>query len=248
MSRKLIAGNWKMNGLTADAEALARGLGQRYAAANPGFDMLICPPAPMIGVAGSAIAGTGIMLGGQDCHGEASGAHTGDVAAEMLADLGCSHVLVGHSERRQNHGETDGQVQAKALAAHRAGLVAVICIGETLEERDAGETLAVCSRQIAGSIPAAAAADTIVVAYEPVWAIGTGRTPTVQDVAETHAHIRGTLSARLAGADAIRILYGGSVKPGNAAELMAVPNVDGALVGGASLSVEDFWGIGQACG
>ncbi len=248
MSRKLIAGNWKMNGLTADAEALARGLAQRYAAASPGFDMLICPPAPMIGVAGAAIGGTGLLLGGQDCHAEATGAHTGDVAAEMLADLGCSHVIVGHSERRQNHGETDEEVQAKALAAHRAGLVAVICIGETLEERDAGETLTVCSRQIAGSIPAAAAADTIVVAYEPVWAIGSGRTPTVQDVAETHAHIRGTLSARLAGADAIRILYGGSVKPGNAAELMAVPNVDGALVGGASLAVEDFWGIGQACG
>lgn len=248
MSRKLIAGNWKMNGLAADAEALARRLGERYAAEQPGFDMLICPPAPMIGIAGAAIAGTGVLLGGQDCHAEAGGAHTGDVAAEMLADLGCAHVIVGHSERRQNHGETDEEVRGKALAAHRAGLVSVICIGETLEERDAGETLAVCSRQIAGSIPAAAAADTVVVAYEPVWAIGTGRTPTVQDVAETHAHIRGTLSARLAGADAIRILYGGSVKPGNAAELMAVANVDGALVGGASLSVEDFWGIGHACG
>ncbi len=248
MSRKLIAGNWKMNCLTAESEALAGGLAERYRAAGAGFDLLVCPPAPMIAAVRPVVAGSGVALGGQDCHAEASGAHTGDVAAEMLADLGCSHVIVGHSERRQDHGETDETVQAKAAAAHRAGLVAVICIGETLEQRDAGETLSVCASQIAGSIPAGASAENVVVAYEPVWAIGTGRTPTVQDVAETHAHIRGTLSARMAGAEAVRILYGGSVKPGNAAELMAVANVDGALVGGASLSVEDFWAIGQACG
>ncbi len=247
MPRKLIAGNWKMNGLTADAKALAGALAERYRAAAPGFDMLVCPPAPMIGTVAAAIAGSGVALGGQDCHAEPSGAHTGDTAAEMLADLGCSHVIVGHSERRQDHGETDSQVQAKALAAHRAGLVAVICIGETLEERDAGETLAVCSRQITGSIPAGATAETTVLAYEPVWAIGTGRTPTAADVAETHAHIRGTLAARMAGAEEVRILYGGSVKPSNAAELMAVDNVDGALVGGASLKADDFWAIAQAC-
>ena len=248
MPRKLIAGNWKMNSLAADAEALAGDLAERYRAASPGFDMLVCPPAPLIGTVRAAVAGSGVALGGQDCHAEASGAHTGDIAAEMLADLGCSHVIVGHSERRQDHGETDEQVQAKALAAHRAGLVAVICIGETLEERDAGDTLTVCSRQIAGSIPSGATAENMVVAYEPVWAIGTGRTPTAGDVAETHAHIRGTLSARMAGAENVRILYGGSVKPGNAEELMAVANVDGALVGGASLKADDFWAIGQACG
>ncbi len=248
MPRKLIAGNWKMNGLVADAEALAGDLAERYRAASPGFDMLVCPPAPLVGTVRAAIAGSGVALGGQDCHAEASGAHTGDTAAEMLADLGCSHVIVGHSERRQDHGETDEQVQAKALAAHRAGLVAVICIGETLEERDAGDTLTVCSRQIAGSIPSGATAENMVVAYEPVWAIGTGRTPTAADVAETHAHIRGTLSARMAGAENVRILYGGSVKPSNAEELMAVANVDGALVGGASLKADDFWAIGQACG
>ena len=248
MPRKLIAGNWKMNGLTADAEALAGDLAERYRAASPGFDMLVCPPAPLIGTVRAAVAGSSVALGGQDCHAEASGAHTGDIAAEMLADLGCSHVIVGHSERRQDHGETDEQVQAKALAAHRAGLVAVICIGETLEERDAGETLTVCSRQIAGSIPSGATAENMVLAYEPVWAIGTGRTPTAADVAETHAHIRGTLSARMAGAENVRILYGGSVKPANAEELMAIANVDGALVGGASLKADDFWAIGQACG
>ncbi len=248
MPRKLIAGNWKMNGLSADAEALAGSLAEQYGAAAPGFDMLLCPPAPMISTVARVIAGSGLALGGQDCHAEASGAHTGDTAAEMLADLGCSHVIVGHSERRQDHGETDEQVQAKALAAHRAGLVAVICIGETLEERDAGETLAVCSRQIAGSIPSGATAENMVVAYEPVWAIGTGRTPTAADVAETHAHIRGTLTARMAGAENVRILYGGSVKPSNAEELMAVDNVDGALVGGASLKADDFWAIGRACG
>ena len=248
MPRKLIAGNWKMNALSADAEALAGDLAGRYGAGTAGFDMLICPPAPMLGAVRGAIAGSGLMLGGQDCHAEASGAHTGDVAAEMLADLGCSHVIVGHSERRQDHGETDAMVMAKAAAARRAGLVAVICIGETLDERDAGQTLEVCSRQIAGSIPSGASGETIVIAYEPVWAIGTGRTPTVQDVAETHAHIRGTLAARMAGAETVRILYGGSVKPGNAAELMAVANVDGALVGGASLKADDFWAIGRACG
>ena len=248
MVRKLAAGNWKMNGLTSDGLALATGLASRYAeTADAGFDMLLCPPATMVAAVGQAVAGSGVLLGGQDCHAAADGAHTGDIAAEMLADLGCSHVIVGHSERRQGHGESDETVAAKALTAHRADLTAIICIGETEAERDAGEALAVCTRRLAGSIPAGATADNTVIAYEPVWAIGTGRTPTTGDVAEVHAHIRKRLRDRLASADAVRILYGGSVKPGNAGELMAVANVDGALVGGASLKVEDFWAIGQSC-
>ncbi|NNG05223.1 MAG: triose-phosphate isomerase [Inquilinus sp.] len=249
MNRKLIAGNWKMNGLSAEAEALAGDLARRYRGAGaPAFDMLLCPPAPAIGLVGRTIAGSGLALGGQDCHADPKGAHTGDISAEMLGDLGCSHVIVGHSERRQDHGETDEQVAAKAAAALGAGLIAVICVGETLEERDAGETLDVCGRQLAGSLPPGANPDTVVIAYEPVWAIGTGRTPTVDDVGVTHSHIRGTLSGRIAGAERVRILYGGSVKPSNAAELMAVANVDGALVGGASLVADDFWAIGAACG
>ncbi len=248
MVRKLAAGNWKMNGLTSDGLALATGLASRYAeTSDAGFDMLLCPPATMVAAVGQAVAGSGVLLGGQDCHAAADGAHTGDIAAEMLADLGCSHVIVGHSERRQGHGESDKTVAAKALAAHRADLTAIICIGETEAERDAGEALAVCTRQLAGSIPAGATADNTVIAYEPVWAIGTGRTPTTGDVAEVHAHIRKRLRDRLASADAVRILYGGSVKPGNAGGLMAVANVDGALVGGASLKVEEFWAIGQSC-
>jgi triosephosphate isomerase len=188
------------------------------------------------------------MLGGQDCHPQTKGAHTGDVAAEMLKDLGCSHVIVGHSERRTDHGEIDLVVSEKAKAAHRAGLVAIICIGETEAERDAGETLNVCSRQIAGSVPDDATAENTVIAYEPVWAIGTGRTPTNEDVAEVHGHIRAELSRKVANADDVRILYGGSVKGSNAGELMSIPNVDGALVGGASLKADDFWTIGQDSG
>lgn len=237
-----------MNGLKADGVALARDLGIRYAEqSDPPFDMLVCPPATLVHAVGETISGSGVTLGGQDCHAAGSGAHTGDVSAEMLADLGCSYVIVGHSERRTNHGEIDLAVAEKAKAAHRANLVAIICIGETEAERDAGETLAVCSRQIAGSVPEGADAENTVIAYEPVWAIGTGRTPTTADVAEVHAHIRAELSRKLSDSDAVRILYGGSVKGSNAGELMAVPNVDGALVGGASLKADDFWKIGQAC-
>ncbi|NBC34640.1 MAG: triose-phosphate isomerase [Alphaproteobacteria bacterium] len=247
MLRKLIAGNWKMNGLKADGVALARDLGIRYAEQeDPAFDMLLCPPATLISTVGEAIAGSGLLLGGQDCHAAASGAHTGDTAAEMLADLGCTHVIVGHSERRTNHGEIDLAVAEKANAAHRAGLVSIICIGETESERDAGDALTVCSRQIAGSVPAGATSDNMVIAYEPVWAIGTGRTPTNADVAEVHAHIRAELSRKVSDPDNVRILYGGSVKGSNAGELMAVPNVDGALVGGASLKADEFWTIAQA--
>jgi triosephosphate isomerase len=247
--RKLIAGNWKMNCLKADGVALARELGIRYAEEDePAFDMLVCPPFTLISTIGEAIAGSGLMLGGQDCHPQTKGAHTGDVAAEMLKDLGCSHVIVGHSERRTDHGEIDLVVSEKAKAAHRAGLVAIICIGETEAERDAGETLNVCSRQIAGSVPDDATAENTVIAYEPVWAIGTGRTPTNEDVAEVHGHIRAELSRKVANADDVRILYGGSVKGSNAGELMSIPNVDGALVGGASLKADDFWTIGQDSG
>jgi triosephosphate isomerase len=247
--RKLIAGNWKMNCLKADGVALARELGIRYAEEDePAFDMLLCPPFTLISTIGEAIAGSGLMLGGQDCHPQTKGAHTGDVAAEMLKDLGCSHVIVGHSERRTDHGEIDLVVSEKAKAAHRAGLVAIICIGETEAERDAGETLNVCSRQIAGSVPDDATAENTVIAYEPVWAIGTGRTPTNEDVAEVHGHIRAELSRKVANADDVRILYGGSVKGSNAGELMSIPNVDGALVGGASLKADDFWTIGQDSG
>ncbi|NBC94865.1 MAG: triose-phosphate isomerase [Deinococcus-Thermus bacterium] len=247
MPRMLIAGNWKMNGMCADGTALARDLAARWSAAgDPAFDMAICPPATLISTIGTAIGGSGIALGGQDCHADPKGAHTGDVAAEMLADLGCRYVIVGHSERRTDHEEDDATVQAKAAAAHRAGLVAILCIGETEDQRDAGEALDVCSRQLAGSLPDGATAANTVIAYEPVWAIGTGRTPTTGDVAEMHAHIRKQIDGKVADPASVRLLYGGSVKPGNAAELLGVDHVDGALVGGASLKADDFWAIAEA--
>ncbi|KMO40178.1 triosephosphate isomerase [Methylobacterium variabile] len=242
--RPLVAGNWKMNGLTASlkvAEAVRDGLDPSLAQR---IDVLVCPPATLVGAAAAALRGSPVKVGGQDVHAEASGAYTGDVSAEMLADLGAAYTIVGHSERRAYHHESDADIRAKALAARRAGLVAIICVGETREEREAGRTLEVVRGQLAGSLPDGATAADTVIAYEPVWAIGTGLTPTVADVAEVHALIRQELEARLGAEGAkIRILYGGSVKPSNAAELMAVPNVDGALVGGASLKAEDFLGI-----
>lgn len=207
---------------------------------------MICPPATLI-AAFAPHAGP-IGLGGQDCHPKASGAHTGDLAAEMLRDAGGAYVIVGHSERRADHGETDALVRAKAEAAHRAGLLAIVCVGETLAERDAGRALDVVSGQLAGSLPDAARAVDTVVAYEPVWAIGTGRTPTIDDIAAMHARIRADLGRRFGDAAAFRILYGGSVKASNAAEILGVANVDGALVGGASLKAADFWPIVQAAG
>jgi triosephosphate isomerase (TIM) len=207
-------------------------------------EVMICPPATIIGSIRAVVKGVKISLGGQDCHWNASGAHTGDISAEMLKDAGCSAVIVGHSERRTDHGETDEIVRRKAEAAHRAGLTAIVCIGETLDQRKAGQTLAVTARQLNGSVPAGATAANTVIAYEPVWAIGTGWTPTPEDVAAVHAFIRGRLSEKLAGeGSGIRILYGGSVKPSNARELLTVPNVNGALVGGASLKATDFYGI-----
>ncbi|WP_395459641.1 triose-phosphate isomerase [Azospirillum melinis] len=247
-NRKLIAGNWKMNGLKADALDLASDLAGRLKGAGPvAFDMLVCPPFPLLFPVGEAIADSPLALGGQDCAPKTSGAHTGDVAPTMLKDAGCRFVILGHSERRADHGESDAVVNAKAVAAHKEGLVAIVCVGETEGQRDAGQANAVVSGQLAGSIPAGATAENTVIAYEPVWAIGTGKTATPDDVKAMHAHIRAELDGKIAESAKVRILYGGSVKPGNAAELMAVENVDGALVGGASLKADDFWAIGTAC-
>jgi triosephosphate isomerase len=234
-----------MNGLAAslaEIDALAT-------SAAPGCDVLICPPATLLAPMAARAAGPGISIGGQDCHAAPSGAHTGDISAEMLADAGAVAVIVGHSERRADHGETDAEVRAKALAAWRAGLIAIICVGETEAERDAGAALRVVGAQIAGSVPDGASAATTVVAYEPVWAIGTGRTPTLAEISEAHDFLRAELTTRFgAEADGIRLLYGGSVKPGNATEIFAVANVDGGLVGGASLKAADFAGIIAAAG
>jgi triosephosphate isomerase len=242
----LIAGNWKMNGLQAQSLDLARAVA---AGAAEGHNLLVCPPAVLIPPVAEALAGSAVALGAQDCHFESAGAHTGDIAAAMLADAGCSHVILGHSERRADHGEDDDLVCAKTLAAHAAGLVAIVCVGETLQERDDGRTLERISSQLAGSLPDAVTPDTTVIAYEPVWAIGTGRTPTLEDVAEVHAHIRGRIAAKFgAGAgDGMRILYGGSMKPSNAAALLAIDGVDGGLIGGASLIAEDFLAIAASC-
>ncbi len=237
MRRKLAAGNWKMNGLAADLAELAA-----MAARPPGAaEVLICPPATLIHRA-AQVAGARIALGGQDCHAAVSGAHTGDVSAAMLADAGARYVILGHSERRADHAETDAAVLAKALAARAAGLVAVVCLGETLADREAGRTLDVVATQLAGSVPEGADGATLVIAYEPVWAIGTGRVPTTGQIAEVHAFLRDRLAQRFgtATAQGIRLLYGGSVKASNAADIFAVADVDGALVGGASLKADDF--------
>jgi len=249
MPRTLIAGNWKMNGLRADGQALAWAIAEK-ARAMPvsGPELLVCPPATLIDIIVEAVADSSVVVGGQDCHAAQSGAHTGDIAAPMLADLGCRYVIVGHSERRTDHGETSAVVRGKAEAALAAGLTAIVCIGETLAERDAGRTLEVIKTQLAGSLPKGATAANAVVAYEPVWAIGTGRTATAAQVAEVHTLIRHELKGRAGDPDMVRILYGGSVKPSNAAELVAVENVDGALVGGASLVAEDFAAIVEAAG
>jgi triosephosphate isomerase len=250
MARKLIAGNWKMNGLRQGGAALAGDLAAR--ATGPlGCDMLVCPPVTLLGPVGEALQGSGVALGGQDCHSARSGAYTGDVSAEMLADAGCRYVIVGHSERRAGHGEDDAVVRAKAEAVVSAGMTPIVCVGETEAQRGAGQALAVIEAQVTGSLPVGVDGASMVIAYEPVWAIGTGQTATPADVAEVHGHIRGLLERLFGGAAAagsLRILYGGSVKPGNAAELLAVANVDGALVGGASLDAGDFWAIGASAG
>ena len=246
--RPLIAGNWKMNGLRSSmAEFEAMLVGASKVAAKA--DLLVCPPATLIAAFAAKLAGSkGLLIGGQDCHPKPSGAHTGDISAEMLADAGASAVIVGHSERRADHGEDDSLVRQKAEAAWRAGLTAVVCIGETQSQRDAGKTLDICRGQLQGSLPEGARADNLVVAYEPVWAIGTGLTPTAKDVEQIHQFIRQTLSARFNQEGVrMRILYGGSVKPSNARELMGIANVNGALIGGASLKATDFLAIAADC-
>ena len=241
--RPLVAGNWKMNGLRdqlGELKAIADGVD----ALSASIDTLICPPATLLYVATALVTDSALRIGAQDCHVAASGAHTGDISAEMIADCFGTFVIVGHSERRTNHAETDSLVRAKAEAAHRAGLTAIVCIGETEAERKSGATLDVLKRQLAGSVPDGATAANTVIAYEPVWAIGTGLTPTTADVAEAHAFQRQELVGRF-GAEGgkMRILYGGSVKPSNAKELMGVAHVDGALIGGASLKSADFLAI-----
>jgi triosephosphate isomerase (TIM) len=240
---KLVAGNWKMNGLRRDGAMLAQALGDRATAtgAAPDCELLVCPPATLLSTVGGILAGSGVALGGQDCHAAPKGAYTGDISAEMLADLGCSYVVLGHSERRHGHGETDAVVRSKVAAAWRAGLVAILCVGETQRQRQAGEAVDVVSSQLAGSMPDDATAASLVVAYEPVWAIGTGLTATTDDIAATHAEIRSRLPA------GTRVLYGGSVNPTNADAILGLPEVDGALVGGASLNTDDFWAIAQSC-
>jgi triosephosphate isomerase (TIM) len=246
--RPLIAGNWKMNGLKAslgEFEAMLAGAPGVAAKA----ELLVCPPATLIAAfAEKARGAKTLKVGAQDCHLKASGAHTGDISAEMLADAGASAIIVGHSERRADHGESDVLVRQKAQAVWRAGLTAIVCIGETRQHRDAGQTLDICRGQLNLSLPDGVRADNTVVAYEPVWAIGTGLTPTTADVQQIHAFIRELLIARFNGEGArTRILYGGSVKPSNAGELMAVANVNGALVGGASLKAADFLAIAAGC-
>ena len=245
--RPLIAGNWKMNGLKssqAEFDAMREGAASVSAKA----DLLVCPPASLIAGFAERAKGSKIAVGAQDCHPKASGAHTGDIAAEMLADAGATAIIVGHSERRADHGEGDALVRQKAEAAWRAGVTAIVCIGETQAQRDAGQTLDILRGQLDGSLPDGSTAANLVVAYEPVWAIGTGLTPTAQDVEQIHGFIREFLTSRFRADGAkMRILYGGSVKPSNAAELMAVKNVNGALVGGASLKAADFLAIAKGC-
>jgi triosephosphate isomerase (TIM) len=246
--RPLIAGNWKMNGLKASLSEFEAMLAGAPAVAAKA-DLLVCPPATLIAAFAEKARGSkALAIGAQDCHPKASGANTGDISAEMLDDAGASAIIVGHSERRADHGENDVLVRQKAEAVWRAGLTAIVCIGETQAQRDAGQTLDICRGQLNLSLPDQATAGNLVVAYEPVWAIGTGLTPTVGDVEQIHQFIRDFLITRFKGEGSrIRILYGGSVKPSNAAELMAVANVNGALVGGASLKAADFLAIAAGC-
>jgi triosephosphate isomerase len=245
--RPLVAGNWKMNGTGESLEQLRIIVNRPNSAIGEKIDALICVPATLVFRAAQSVEGEALSIGGQDCHAKKAGAHTGDISADMLKDAGASHVIVGHSERRTDHGETDEMVNAKARAAWEAGLAAIICIGETEAQRKAGSTLDIIGTQLSGSIPDGANAGNSIIAYEPVWAIGTGLTPTTADVQEVHASIRSALSKRFGGeGDRMRVLYGGSVKPSNAVELLGVENVDGALVGGASLKAADFLAICEA--
>ncbi|MEK7264809.1 MAG: triose-phosphate isomerase [Pseudomonadota bacterium] len=236
--KPLIAGNWKMNGLSASVQEVQKLIGLFAGSMPDDREILICPPATLAGLFAAEFSDEGIAVGGQDCHAKASGAHTGDISAEMLADAGAAYVIVGHSERRADHAETDEIVRSKAQAVWRAGLTPIICVGETAAERQAGREKEIVGAQLAGSIPAGD--DDYVIAYEPVWAIGTGLTPTLADIADMHGFIRSKVR------DGVRILYGGSVKASNAREILAIANVHGALVGGASLKADDFYAIIQA--
>lgn len=243
MARKtLIAGNWKMNCLTADGMTLAKGIAEKVKNGDFDCEFLVCPPFTLLSVVKKCLRGSKVALGAQDVHFADKGAHTGDISPYMLNDLGCKYVIIGHSERRVDHNESDELICKKAIAAHEAGLNTVICIGETLEERENGRTIQICQNEIFGSVPESATAKNTVIAYEPIWAIGTGKTPTAADVEDVHAAIRKALAKKLgrATAEKVRILYGGSVKPNNAKEFLALPDVDGALIGGASLKVDDF--------
>jgi triosephosphate isomerase len=241
LAKKLIAGNWKMNGLRSEGIGLARAIAERaHRGAAVECDLLVCPPATLLFPIGDTLAGSAVALGGQDCHANEKGACTGDISAEMLKDAGCSFVILGHSERRAGCGETDAKVHAKVAAAWRAGLTAILCVGETRAEREGGRAVDIVCGQLAGSLPKGATADKLVVAYEPVWAIGTGLTPTLADIAAIHQAIRAAIPT------GTRMLYGGSVNPKNAAEILALADVDGALVGGASLKADDFWAIAEA--
>ena len=245
--KKLIAGNWKMNCLQQEGTELAKAVAAQVKAGKFDCDFLICPPFTLLGLIKKCLRGTKIALGAQDVHFAEKGAHTGDISPLMIKDLGCTYTIIGHSERRVDHFESDELICRKAVAAHQAGLRTVICIGETGAERDAGKTIKVCQKEINGSVPDDATAQNTVIAYEPIWAIGTGKTPTAADVEEVHAAIRAALTKKLgkATANKMRILYGGSVKPSNAAELLSLPDVDGALIGGASLKADDFINIAK---
>lgn len=245
MRRKLAAGNWKMNGTTAalsELETLAR------AFPSPSVDVLICPPATLLHRAAETVRSSEITVGGQDCHAEVSGAHTGDISPDMLTDAGATSVILGHSERREDHGEQNEDVRAKARTAMDAGLKAIICVGESLEQREAANTLDIIGGQLSGSIPDQSTGENLIVAYEPIWAIGTGKVPTLNEIGEVHDFIRARLERRFGEGvgRSVRLLYGGSVKPSNADEIFGVSNVDGALVGGASLKAQDFSGIIEA--
>ncbi len=243
MRTKLVAGNWKMNGLREDAEALARQLAGRAVSAGGALacELLVCPPATLLCKIGGILAGGSIALGGQDCHAAPKGPHTGDISAEMLADLGCKYVILGHSERRQGHGETDAVVRGKINGAWRAGLIAILCVGETQQQRQQGKAVEIVSSQLAGSVPEGRSPDILVIAYEPVWAIGTGLNATAEDITAMHSEIRRRAAA------GTRILYGGSVNPRNASQILGLSEVDGALVGGASLNADDFFAIARSC-
>jgi triosephosphate isomerase len=244
---KLIVGNWKMNGLLEDSSARTKELVEAAKhQKSASFEMVLCPPSPLIAMVSEIVGGSDIKCGGQDCHAEVSGAYTGDISAQMLKDLGCDYVILGHSERRQHHHETSAQVQAKAAAAHAAGLTAIICIGETDEQRTAGAADDIVTEQLRASTPESATAENTVLAYEPIWAIGTGKTASVDDIKHMHALIRAKISEKVKNGAWLKLLYGGSVKQGNAGEILHIANVDGVLVGGASLKPAEFWSIAQA--